>query len=46
MLIVCNNEPDLLGESKNWSYVDLLTSMEHSLDNGKTWIPCGVEVEA
>jgi hypothetical protein len=24
----------------------LLDSSEHSLDNGKTWLPCGVEVDA
>jgi hypothetical protein len=25
---------------------DLLKLREHSLDNGKTWLPCGVEVTA
>ena len=25
---------------------DLLECQEHSIDNGKTWLPCGVEVDA
>lgn len=28
------------------SYQDLLTNGRMSIDNGKTWLPCGVEVEA
>lgn len=28
------------------SYQDLLTNGRMSTDNGKTWLPCGVEVEA
>ena len=28
------------------SYQDLLTNGRMSKDNGKTWLPCGVEVEA
>lgn len=27
------------------SLTDLFENHEHSLDNGKTWLPCGVEVE-
>jgi len=44
MLIVCDREPDLLGISSHWKLQDLLASMEHSIDNGKTWSVCGVEV--
>lgn len=46
MLIVCDREPCLLGESSHWKLQDLLVSMEHSMDGGKTWAVCGVEVEA
>ena len=28
------------------SYQDLLTNGRMSIDNGKTWLPCGVEVDA
>lgn len=44
MLIVCDREPQLLSESSHWKLQDLLVSMEHSTDHGKTWLPCGVEV--
>ncbi len=44
MLIVCDREPHLLSESSHWKLQDLLVSMEHSIDHGKTWLPCGVEV--
>jgi len=46
MLIVCDREPCLLSESSHWKLQDLLVSMEHSMDGGKTWAVCGVEVEA
>jgi hypothetical protein len=44
MLIVCDREPHLLSESSHWKLQDLLVSMEHSMDGGKTWSVCGVEV--
>ena len=44
MLIVSNMEPNLLGEMSAWTLGDLFCSMEYSIDNGKTWLPCGVEV--
>lgn len=46
MLITSNVEPHLLGYGCKWNLEDLCKSMEHSIDNGKTWLPCGVEVEA
>jgi hypothetical protein len=46
MLIVCDREPHLLSQSSHWKLQDLLVSMEHSIDHGKTWLPCGVEVTA
>jgi len=44
MLIVSNMEPHLLNERSSWTLRDLFRLMEHSLDHGKTWLPCGVEV--
>lgn len=46
MLITSSMEPYLLGYDSRWNLEDLCKHMEHSLDNGKTWLPCGVEVEA
>ena len=46
MLITSNMEPHLLGYGFKWNLEDLCKSMEHSIDNGRTWLPCGVEVEA
>jgi hypothetical protein len=34
------------GDRGIYPFCDLLKYREHSLDNGKTWLPCGVEVEA
>jgi hypothetical protein len=28
-----------------YTYQELLNDFEHSIDNGKTWLPCGVLVE-
>lgn len=40
-LIVCNQECGLTGYNANWSFEYLASDMEHSLDNGRTWLPCG-----
>ena len=36
----------LAGDGGVYPLHDLLKLREHSLDNGKTWLPCGVEVTA
>ena len=36
----------LAGDRGMYPLNDLLRYREHSTDNGKTWLPCGVEVEA
>jgi hypothetical protein len=36
----------LAGDSGPYPLSALLDAREHSTDNGKTWLPCGVEVEA
>ena len=43
MLIITNLGDALLGGGGRWTVNDLFFSMEHSLDGGKTWLPCGVE---
>lgn len=30
---------------ENQSFEHLLESCEHSIDNGKTWLPCGIAIE-
>lgn len=45
-LITSNMESHLLGHGCKWNLEDLCKYMEHSIDNGRTWLPCGVEVEA
>ncbi len=34
----------LAGDRAVYPFGDLLKLRQHSLDNGKTWLPCGVEV--
>jgi hypothetical protein len=46
MLIVCNLQIGLCGYQTNYPYDYLRDEMEHSTDNGKTWLPCGVMEEA
>lgn len=46
MLIVNSAERGLLGPDSVVPYQTLLSAFEHSLDHGKTWLPCGVEEEA
>lgn len=36
----------LAGDSGMYPFTDLFRMREHSIDNGKTWLPCGVEVDA
>jgi hypothetical protein len=36
----------LAGDRAVYPFGDLLKLRQHSLDNGKTWLPCGAEVEA
>lgn len=36
----------LAGDRAVYPFGDLLKLRQHSLDNGKTWLPCGVEVDA
>lgn len=43
LLIVCSDEYGLTGTGSHWPYKVLLENTEHSLDGGKTWLPCGVE---
>jgi hypothetical protein len=45
-LIVSNMERGIAGYNTHWPYQALLEEMEHSLDGGKTWKPCGVEEES
>ena len=45
-LIVSNMERGIAGYNTHWPYQALLEEMEHSLDGGKTWLPCGVEEES
>lgn len=45
LLIVSNTPSHWLAHGGIWGYEDLLKSTEHSTDGGKTWHPCGVEVE-
>ena len=44
MLIVSNVQPYFLGEKSFWTLEELFCLMQHSIDGGKTWLPCGVEV--
>lgn len=46
MLIVCNLQIGLCGYQTNYPYDYLRDEMEHSIDGGKTWLPCGVMEEA
>lgn len=36
----------LAGDKGMYPFTDLLRMREHSIDGGKTWFPCGVEVDA
>jgi hypothetical protein len=45
MIVGRNAEGVWLSTDEGWyNYRDLLGNMKHSLDNGKTWNVCGVEV--
>lgn len=46
MLIITNLGDALLGGGGRWTVNDLFLSMEHSLDGGKTWLPCGTLEES
>lgn len=36
----------IAGDHGPYPFNDLLKMCEHSIDGGRTWIPCGVEVDA
>lgn len=36
----------LAGDKGMYPFIDLAQMREHSIDGGKTWLPCGVEVDA
>lgn len=42
MLIVCSREHGLTGGGSHWPFPALADICEHSLDGGRTWLPCGV----
>ena len=46
VLIVSTQEKGLCGYNTDFPFSYLLSHMEHSIDGGKTWLPCGVMEES
>ena len=46
MIVAFNTAPKAVYAGQSWAgdVVYCLEHAEHSIDNGKTWLPCGVEV--